>query len=217
MPFSPPGRTHVVCPKIRHPEAGVLNRLDPRAPLVIDTRELGRRPGSMRRVRREVPAPDFLGDAVLGVRPTRPIELELRLESVMEGVLVSGSARTYADGECGRCLEPLRHDLNVELQELFFYPDLDREAADDEVVELDGGGLLDLEPTLRDAVVLSLPRQPLCREDCPGLCSQCGAQLADEPDHRHEIIDSRWATLAGLAGVVAPDTRTSSLTTSQED
>jgi uncharacterized protein len=61
------------------------------------------------------------------------------------------------------------------------------------------GDLLDLEPLLRDAVVLALPFQPLCREDCPGLCIECGARLADDPDHQHEeAIDPRWATLQGL-------------------
>jgi uncharacterized protein len=61
-------------------------------------------------------------------------------------------------------------------------------------------GLLDLEPVLRDAVVLALPLQPVCREDCPGLCSECGARLADDPDHHHEAVDIRWAALQGLAG-----------------
>ena len=59
--------------------------------------------------------------------------------------------------------------------------------------------LLDLEPLLRDAVVLSLPFQPLCRDDCPGLCIECGARLADDPGHQHEEpIDPRWAALQGL-------------------
>ena len=59
--------------------------------------------------------------------------------------------------------------------------------------------LVDLEPLLRDAVVLALPFQPLCRDDCPGLCTECGARLADDPDHQHEdAIDPRWAALQGL-------------------
>ena len=61
------------------------------------------------------------------------------------------------------------------------------------------GDLLDLEPTLRDAVVLALPIAPLCRDDCPGLCAQCGARLADDPGHRHDDqVDARWVALAGL-------------------
>ena len=58
--------------------------------------------------------------------------------------------------------------------------------------------LIDLEPVLRDAVVPSLPFQPVCREDCPGLCSECGAHLAEDPEHHHEVIDPRWAALQTL-------------------
>ena len=66
---------------------------------------------------------------------------------------------------------------------------------DDDVSRLEGD-LLDLEPLLRDAVVLALPFQPLCRDDCPGLCTECGARLADDPDHQHdEPVDPRWAAL----------------------
>ena len=71
------------------------------------------------------------------------------------------------------------------------------------------GDLVDLEPLLRDAVVLSLPFQPLCREDCPGLCTECGARLADDPGHQHEdAIDPRWAALRGLTQT-DDDSRTS--------
>ena len=66
--------------------------------------------------------------------------------------------------------------------------------------------LLDLEPLLRDAVVLALPFQPLCEDDCPGLCAECGARLADDPDHAHEAaIDPRWAGLAALQQDAAPE------------
>jgi uncharacterized protein len=60
------------------------------------------------------------------------------------------------------------------------------------------GDLIDLEQAVRDAVVLALPQAPLCRDDCPGLCSQCGTRLADDPGHTHSTTDSRWADLAGL-------------------
>ena len=60
------------------------------------------------------------------------------------------------------------------------------------------GDLLDLEPALRDAVVLALPLQPLCREDCAGLCSECGVRLDSDPGHGHEVDDPRWAALKAL-------------------
>jgi uncharacterized protein len=183
-----------------------LSTLDPRAPLVLDTRELGRRPGSQRRVSRSAPAPADLGIDVLGVPEGSPVELDLRLEAVMEGVLVTGTARVRVTGECSRCLDDLADDLEVELQELFAYDDEHDEPEDqvEEVARLEGD-LLDLEPLVRDAVVLSLPFGPLCREDCPGLCAECGARLADDPEHGHgERIDPRWAALAELTEPTEP-------------
>ena len=106
----------------------------------------------------------------------------------MEGVLVTGTARATLTGECARCLEPLTEDTEVGFQELFVYEDHalhGEDAGDDEVSTLEGD-LVDLEPLLRDAVVLALPFQPLCMDDCPGLCPDCGARLADDPGHAHE-------------------------------
>ncbi|WP_337796296.1 DUF177 domain-containing protein [Actinopolymorpha rutila] len=163
---------------------------------MFDTRELGRRPGAQRKLRRSVPAPAGLGIDVLGVPEGTDIELALRLESVMEGVLASGTARVLLTGECVRCLEPLEQPLDVDFQELYAFPE--SEIEDDEASRLEGD-LLDLEPVVRDAVVLALPYQPVCSDDCPGLCPQCGARLADDPDHQHEAaIDPRWAALATI-------------------
>ncbi|MBU5423673.1 DUF177 domain-containing protein [Cellulomonas hominis] len=176
--------------------------LDPRSPFVLDTHELGRRPGSMRRVQRTVPAPEDLGTEVIGVPAGDDVELDLRLEAVMEGVLVSGSVRARVVGECVRCLDEVVDDVDVSVQELYVYPgraEVAEENGDDEedVHELDGD-LVDVEPALRDALVTALPFQPLCRDDCPGLCSLCGARLADDPQHSHDTIDPRWAALGGL-------------------
>jgi uncharacterized protein len=182
--------------------------LDPRSPYVLDTRELGRRPGSMRRVSRSVPAPAHLGVDVLGVPEGSALELDLRLESVVEGVLVSGTVSGTVTGECVRCLDPVSRHLEVDVQELWTHQGRDagrpapagEEAEEtDELPRLDGD-LLDLEPVLRDAVVLALPLQPLCRDDCPGLCSECGVRLAEDPGHRHETLDPRWAALRQLPG-----------------
>jgi DUF177 domain-containing protein len=180
------------------PEVNPLSKLDPRAPLVLDTRELGRRPGSQREVTRTVPAPADLGIEVLCVPEGSQVELDLRLEAVIEGVLVTGTAHAGLEGECVRCLEPITDELEGQFQELFVYDDHATSEEDDEVSMLEGD-LLDLEPLLRDAVVLALPFQPLCQDDCPGLCPECGARLADDPDHGHEAaIDPRWAKLTGL-------------------
>jgi len=165
----------------------------------------------MKRSSREVKAPADLGVEFVGVPEGAPVELDLRLESVMEGVLVTGTARARLEGECVRCLEPLEQRCEADFQELFSYPDADDrsrpadtgdDAEDEDTLYLEGD-FLGLEPVLRDAVVLSLPLQPVCREDCPGLCPECGVRLADDPDHRHDdAVDIRWAALQGLAGTI---------------
>jgi len=175
-------------------------RLDPRAPLVLDTRELGRRPGSERRVSRTAPAPADLGIEVLHVPEGSPIEFDIRLEAVVEGVLVTGTARAALAGECVRCLEQIRSEITADFQELFVYDDEDEPGDEDGETSRLEGDLVDLEPLLRDAVVLTLPFQPLCQDDCPGLCVECGARLADDPGHEHEAaVDPRWAALQQLA------------------
>ena len=174
---------------------------------MLDTRELGRRPGSQRTMAFAEPAPADLGIEVLRVPEGSPIEFDLRLEAVMEGVLVTGTARAALEGECVRCLQPIRDEIAADFQELFVYDD--SETDDDEADETSRleGDLLDLEPLLRDAVVLALPFQPLCRDDCPGLCAEFGARLADDPDHQHdEPVDPRWAALGVLD--VGPDDET---------
>lgn len=159
----------------------------------------------MRKVSRSVPAPADLGNDVLGVPAGTDLGLELRLEAVMEGVLVTATVTGRLAGECVRCLDPLERELETTFQELYAYgPSEDTgrgrhaEDDDDELLLLDGD-YLDLEQPLRDAVVLALPLAPVCRDDCPGLCPECGARLADDPAHTHAATDPRWAKLAGLA------------------
>ena len=172
--------------------------LDPRAPLVLDTRELGRRPGSQRTMSRTAEAPAELGIEILRVPEGSPVHLDLRLEAVMDGVLVTGTATADLEGECARCLEPIEDTVTVDFQELYLYEPAAGDDQDDDVSRLEGD-LLDLEPALRDAVVLALPFQPLCQDDCPGLCPDCGARLADDPDHRHDApVDPRWAALGDV-------------------
>lgn len=172
-------------------------RVDPRDPLVLDTAPLGRRPGAMRQETRTAPASADMGLELIGVPEGTEITVDVRLEAVMEGVLASGSARVPLRAECARCLDGFSSELDVEFQELFVYPE--SETAEEEESRLDGD-LLNIEQALRDAVLLTLPLNPLCREDCPGLCAQCGARLADAgPDHDHgSEIDPRWQELRRL-------------------
>ncbi|WP_173318080.1 YceD family protein [Streptomyces fulvorobeus] len=178
---------------------------------MFDTRELGRRPGALKRLTRSVEAPKDLGiDGVIGVPEGAPLALKLRLESVMEGVLVTGTARATAEAECVRCLEPVSREVSADFQEMFSYPDADDrsrsrtaepvdDAEDDEDRFFLEDGLFDLESVLRDAVVLALPLQPVCKETCSGLCSECGIRLDENPGHHHDAVDIRWAALQGLA------------------
>ncbi|MGL5818658.1 MAG: YceD family protein [Phycicoccus sp.] len=190
-----------------------MTRLDPRSPLVLDTRLVGRRPGTMHELTRDAGAPSDLGTDVIRVEDGSALQLDLRMESVLEGVLVTGSARGTATGACVRCLAPMTVDVDGGFQELFAYADRhvhhrevgDEGAAEEYRIE---DGLIDLEPVLRDTVVPALPFQPVCRADCPGLCSECGVPLAEDPEHRHDVIDPRWAALSALAESSPPVTET---------
>ncbi|HSU73860.1 MAG TPA: YceD family protein, partial [Terrabacter sp.] len=171
-------------------------------PWKVDLRELGRRPGSLHELQRTAPAPRDWRVELIGVPEGAEIELALRLESVMEGVLVTGELDVPVVGSCARCLEPIEDTLHLDVQELYAYPGSTTEATseEDEVRRLEGD-FLDLEPLVRDTVVLSLPLAPVCTEDCAGLCVDCGLRLDDLPaDHTHEVVDARWAALAQKFG-----------------
>jgi len=167
---------------------------------VFDMRSLGRQPGSFRDETRTARAPEGFGSGLVLVPADADVTLDLRFEAVSEGVLVTGSAVAPLTGECARCLDPLTSTVEVSIQELYRYlPDPGEDEADDEDRFLDGDRL-DLEPAFRDAVVLALPLSPLCREDCPGLCAECGVRLAEAgPGHGHgEGTDPRWGPLRQL-------------------
>ena len=176
------------------------------SPWVLDTRPLGRRPGTMKAYRLSAPVGHPMGIEVLAVPTGAEVEMDLRLESVAEGVLVSGTAAGVATGECARCLTDIDVPVTAELRELFAYPDSTTAATtdDDEIPRL-VDDLIDLEPLVRDELVLTMPLAPLCRPECAGLCSVCGERLDElEPGHSHEILDPRWADLAAKFGVPTP-------------
>lgn len=168
-------------------------RLDPRGPLVFDIRTLGS--ASARLETRTVPAPAELGSGMVRVPEGSDLELEVQLEDVTDGVLVTASVTAQLAGECARCLDEFTSSMQVSFQELFA---VEAGGSGDDGYLLDGD-LLDLEPALRDALVLELPLSPLCSPDCAGLCGKCGIRLADaEPDHRHLDDGGVWAVLKDL-------------------
>jgi uncharacterized protein len=180
-------------------------RTDPRGPLVFDTRSLDRGPGSARTEIRTAPAPAHLHTGMAWIPEGADLDLEVRLESVTEGVLVTAKATAPVAGECARCLEPVAETVTVLCRELFSYEQNSGDG-DEDGYSLDGD-LLDLEPALRDALVLALPLAPRCQEDCPGLCAECGVRLAQAgADHHHgPAPDPRWAALRQITMQAGPD------------
>lgn len=178
----------------------------PKGPFVIEARDPGRRVGQSKHLATSVITADEMGTAVIGVLSGATIDLDITLQAVGEGILVTGTATAPVVGECSRCLGEIRYDEQIELAELFSYPPTDARGRvveaemdedDDTLWVLDDH--LDLEPVITDALVLGLPLAPLCRLDCPGLCPECGASLAEQPEHSHPGHDPRWAALATLS------------------
>lgn len=173
--------------------------IDATAPFVIDVRALIGKPGAYERLSPREPAGAGIRTEVVAVPEDAEVAVDVMLESVREGILVTGRARTTGQAECSRCLDPITVDLETHLQELYAW-NAD-EAEVDELGErgphLDGE-LLDLRPAIRDDLMLEMPLAPLCDVDCPGLCPRCGEKLADDPGHAHESTDPRWAALSAL-------------------
>jgi len=182
------------------------------AATAIDVSRLPRSPGSVLEVAREIPAPADLSVAMARVAPESPIDIDIALESVVEGIWMSGTADVDVTAECSRCLDPIEWAETVELEQLFVYPATDasgaivRGAADgdatgdaEEPEPEVHDDTIDIEGPLRDAVVLSLPLAPLCSPDCAGICPQCGERLESlDTPHDHPDTDPRWAALEAL-------------------
>lgn len=173
-------------------------------PAVIDVSRLSRQPGSMLEITREIPAPADLVIALARVPEGSPVDLDLTLESVVEGIWVSGTADIEVSAECSRCLDPVLWSESVEIEQMFRYPPTDARGAiiesgegeDDETPQVIED-TIDLEGPLRDAVVLALPLAPLCSPECSGICPECGERLETGP-HDHPANDPRWAALESL-------------------
>lgn len=151
------------------------------------------RPGEMREHELTVALTEKWGEGLVAIEEGTEVEVDVRLESVHEGILVTGEINTDSDGVCGRCLTELSESVQVEIQELFAYSG--DEATDFEVQD----DHVDLENLVRDAIVLSLPFQPVCQPDCPGLDPATGERLTDAPIESADApTDPRWAALQGL-------------------
>ena len=177
----------------------------------LNTYELPRRAGEMKEYQLDIPVKEAFGVPLISVPVGDFIEVDARLESVAEGVLLSADVYAVAKGECIRCLDPVEIVIERKIQELYNYEPTNergkKKRRDEDEIDLDledelmmDGNIMDLETPIRDAVVLSLPINPLCDEDCLGLCPVCGGKWADLPeDHAHDVIDARWASLGSLS------------------
>ncbi len=161
-------------------------------PLIVNVAELVRRPGSQNEVRLAAPLADLrVVDSV--VPDGCEVDVDLVLESLTDGIVVRGRVATSWESACRRCLEPVHGKVDVEVRELYQH----EPAADDAFVFR--GEQLDVEPMVREAVLLELPLAPVCRPDCAGLCPVCGVNR-NEVDCRHGTVarDLRWAALDDL-------------------
>jgi len=183
---------------------------------LFNTHELPRRAGEMKEYQLDLEILEPVGVPLVAVPAGDVIEVDMRLESVAEGILLSADIYAIAKGECIRCLDPVEITIERKIQELYRYEltndkggkrkkyssrtdtsdEIDLDAVDE--LWLDGNEM-NLEVPIRDAIVLDLPVNPLCSEACLGLCPDCGEKWEKLPeDHAHEVIDARWAGLAGL-------------------
>lgn len=161
--------------------------------LIINVRDLVRKPGDSKSQSLTVQLVEPLEVGIVALPKDSELRVDLLLESVQEGILASGKVEGVASGECSRCLKPIVLPLGVDFEELFAYSGV----SDDDLLVVNDQ--LDLNQVVIDSVVLSLPFQPVCRQDCLGLCSVCGARLDEHQDHGHEeAVDARWAPLSQL-------------------
>lgn len=166
--------------------------------LLFDAVDLVGRVGSHRPVERTVPAPAReAGSLAMQVPEGEDLAVQAVLESVVEGVYVHGTVTGHLQGECSRCLDPVEQDVTARIDELFMYPEKVKAEDREDSVLLEGDDV-NLGPLVRDALAMEADERPLCREDCPGLCAQCGFRMEDDPNHFHDVIDDRFAALKGL-------------------
>ena len=160
--------------------------------IAVDVHDLLHKPGASRHWRREE-AISSLATEMASVPEKKPVQVDVLLESVVEGILVTGTLAGEMSYRCARCLKDFSGGFGVRVRELFAHAP-QKDGDDYPITE----AAIDLEPMVRDALVLSMPFAPLCKDDCLGLCSRCGGdrnlgECACGPE-----VDPRWAALGSL-------------------
>lgn len=178
----------------------------------VSVAQVASRPGQSKPIDAVFPAPSGIGDDIVGVEEGSDVRVVGSFDSIVDGLVFTGRFEAMLTAECTRCLKPIDPDWSVDATAFFPYdsPDggnhpgsdhgeVEIIAGEDEAEDVyplsADGAFADLETLLRDTLVEALPLQPLCREDCLGLCSQCGADLNEDPDHHHDVTDIRFAAL----------------------
>ena len=190
------------------------------SPWAVSVAQVASRPGQSKEIDATFPAPSGIGDEIVGVDEGADVSVVGAFDSIVDGLILNARISAPVHAECTRCLKPIQRDWTVNVTSFFPYEDksaagkggkagkngkeeeVDIIAGEDESEDtyplLENGAFADIEAMIRDTLVESLPLQPLCRPDCRGLCSQCGADLNEDPDHHHDVTDIRFAGLAGL-------------------
>ncbi|MFT8704964.1 DUF177 domain-containing protein [Bifidobacterium aquikefiricola] len=190
------------------------------SPWSISVAQVASRAGQSKPVDLDCPAPSGIGDRIIGVDEGSHVRVQGSFDSIADGLIFNAQITAPVHAECIRCLKQISKDWHVNAMAFFPYnaevagraalrqtsasrdEDLDIVAEDDESEDTyplsAGSAYADVEALIRDNLVEALPLQPLCREDCLGLCPQCGINLNDNPDHHHDVTDMRWAGLEGL-------------------
>lgn len=182
------------------------------SPWAVPVAQVASRPGQSKQIDADFPAPSGIGDEIVGVKEGAPVHVSGSFDSIVDGLVFSARVTAPVKAECTRCLKPIERDWGVDVTTFMPYEsgedakgrngEVDIVAGEEEAEDiyplLADGAWADLEALLRDTLVEALPLQPLCSEDCQGLCSQCGVDLNEHPDHHHEVTDIRFAALADL-------------------
>lgn len=176
----------------------------------VSVAQVASRPGQSKPIDTVFPAPSGIGDDIVGVREGADVRVVGSFDSIVDGLVFTGRIEAPLTAECTRCLKPIDPDWTVNVTLFFPYDapgaddgrgtgEVEIIAGEDEAEDVyplsSDGAFADMESPLRDTLVEALPLQPLCKEDCLGLCPQCGVDLNEDPDHHHDVTDIRFAAL----------------------
>ena len=178
----------------------------------VPVAQVGSRAGQTMQIDRDFPAPGGIGDSIVGVKEGKPIHVNGQFDSIIDGLIFTGTFTAPVTAVCARCDRDLSGDWSEQVTAFFPYEDADAGKTKNEDVEIiageeesgdtypliDNGAFANIEPLLRDTFVSALPLNPLCKLDCKGLCPQCGLDLNESPEHVHEVADLRFADLEAL-------------------